>query len=106
MIDWEAQLKRAEELSGGLKPKDGEVLDLAKLENIEETEDVFTKKDGTEQRVIRFRYIFSDRTLVVPSTLHKKIARIKKEYGDRVTRVKVTVTGEGLATRYDALPVL
>ena len=106
MIDWEKEYERVEELAGGVKPKDGEVIHLSRIETIEEKEEKYTQDDGSVRRVIRFYYKMPDRTIIVPFTLHRKIAKIKKEYGDRVTKVRVAVTGEGKFTRYDALPVL
>lgn len=106
MIDWKDQYKRTQELKTGDRPKDGDVIDFADIISIEEKLDEFTDKDGNLKKIIRFYYKLSDKTISVPRTLHEKISKIKVEYDDRVTKVKVSVTGTGINTRYDALPVL
>jgi len=106
MVDWKAQLERAEQLKGGDRPKNEDILIFSSIEKIEEKIDIFDNDDGTKKKVTRFYYYFKDRTLIVPVTLHRKIARLKVEYGDRLDRVKFLVEGTGIKTRYDALPLL
>lgn len=107
MVDWKQQLTRVADLKGSSRPKDGDIIDLSNVVNVEEREDSFVNDSGSTIKLIRFIYEMSDRDeIVVPLTLHEKIAKLKLEYGERLTKVKVSVEGKGKLTRYDALPLL
>ena len=83
------------------KNDDKLVLELVK--SIETKE--FEYKDGkTGKKKV---YTLLDGTqYVVPFALHNKIVSVRKEYGTKIAAVKIKVTGSGLETRYDALPVI
>jgi tRNA 2-selenouridine synthase SelU len=107
MIDWDKQQERVEELAGGNRAQDGDIINLEQIKDIKEIEDTFALEDGKEITVHRFVYVMSDDAeTVVPDSLHAKISKLKKEYGTRLVQVKVEVKGQKLKTRYDALPVL
>jgi len=106
MVDWDKQRDRLDELASGSRPKDGDIINLDMVREIDEREDSFVV-NGKTVKVLRFVYVLEDETeIVVPVSLHGKIAKLEKEYGDRLTTVKVRVEGEGLKTRYDALPLI
>ena len=107
MIDWNKQHERVEELAGGNRAQDGDIIDLTKIKDIAEKEDTFMLEDGREITVHRFVYMMLDGAeMTIPNSLHAKIVKLKKEYGSRLEKVKVEVKGQGIKTRYDALPVL
>ena len=106
MVDWEAKLKRANELTGGLKVKHGEIIEYEMIDTIEEKEHTFTDdKTGQPRVVIRFHYLMPDKTVVVPISLHKEIMRLKTE-NPTLKKIKVYVEGQGLKTRYSAVPII
>jgi len=104
-IDWEAKLKRANELTGSAAPDNEEILDLEDLVKIEEREDTYhDRTTGKETKRINFYYVFSDKTRRIPPGLHKDIATLKTEMGHRLHEVKILKTGEKLNTRYKVIP--
>jgi hypothetical protein len=65
----------------------------------------FTYKDGVKKK--KKLYVMVDGTeYIVPMTLHNKLVACRKEYGQKISAVKVKITGSGLETRYDVLPVI
>jgi hypothetical protein len=76
------------------------------LQNVKEIRtQEFTYKDNSKKK--KKVYLMSDGTeYVVPLTLHNKLVACRKEYGQKITSCKVRISGSGLETRYDVLPVI
>jgi len=98
-----------EQPSGNKLPfvKDGDVIDVRDVIKKEERLFKFTQPDGTERSVNRRVITFKDNTqLVMSISLAWEITALRKEYGDRLGKIKVKREGTGLQTKWRALPVL
>lgn len=104
-IDWNAQFERNKEIKAkrGLRPENGTILEMTKLKEIQEFTDEYDDQKGGVRKVIRFKYLFSDKTLIVPQTLHGKVTKIMKLSSVRPDRIQVIKEGQGINTRYDAV---
>ena len=106
MINWHDQMKRLDELKGSLRAADGDIINITHIKTISETDEPITKPDGQVVMVLRFKYVFNNGDIkLIPQTLHEKIGHLIMEMPQLKT-IKVRKTGEGLNTRYDALPLL
>ena len=105
MVDWLAMFEALPESKGSVKIEDGQVIDLDAVEDVEERDYTFDN-DGVPRTVTRYIYTSAEERLIVPISLHRKILELKHEYRGRLSRVKIKVTGAGIKTRYDAMPLI
>ena len=107
--DWDQEIEwlkqREENQIRADKVKNEEILDISKVERVESKVFEFKTEKGEIRKVERKFYIFPDRTVLVPVSLHKKIVRFVDKLGKDI-KVQVFVEGSGLGTRYDAVPIL
>ena len=88
-----------EERERGIRVQDGQILDLAKVRQINKK----TFEFG-DRKVTRYFYVTDEATYIIPKTLHKKLVKIATEVGK--VKVKISVEGEGRKRSYDALPLV
>lgn len=101
-VDWKAKQIEFEALGAGDYVKDGDIIDLDPnvLVDVEAKAEEYVDKTGKLIKTTRFYYIFKDKTLRVPWTVHDQILKNQRE---GVTRVKVFVSGTGIGKRYQVI---
>lgn len=102
--NWERFDARITEIENarGLRPQNGDILEMTKLKDVSEFEDTYTR-DGNTTKVMRWKYMFENKTMIMPITLHKKIVKIMHLTSVKPERIQVVKEGEGLKTKYDAV---
>jgi hypothetical protein len=87
--------------------KDGDIINVNDVVKKEEKLFEFPQQDGTTRKVNRRLLTFKDGSqLVMSISLAWEISALRKEYGDKLGKIKVKKEGTGLATRWKAFPVL
>lgn len=102
-MDWKVENEKFEAMSAGDLVKDGEVISLDDVLEVEPIAEQFKKRTGEEVKTTRFRYVLKDRTVRIPWSAHKQILACQKE-GAR--KVKITVSGSGDTRRYGVVTVV
>ena len=99
-VDWNAKQIEFEALGAGDYVKDGDFIDLDLLLDVQAKAEEYVDKTGKLIKTTRFYYVFKDKTLRVPWTVHDQVLKNIKE---GVTKVKVFVSGTGIGKRYQVI---
>ena len=102
-VDWNAEREKFESLGAGDYVKDGDIIDLTQLLEVQNKLEEYVDKTGKLIKTTRFYYIFKDKTLRVPWTVHDQVLKNQRE---GVTQVKVFVSGTGIGKRYQVIAVV
>ena len=100
MVNWDAEREKFESLGAGDFVKDGDIIDLDQVLDVQVKTEEYTDKTGKLIKATRFYYIFKDKTLRVPWTVHDQVLKNQRE---GITRVKVFVSGSGISKKYQVI---
>jgi hypothetical protein len=101
LVNWEAEREKMKNKGSGDYVKDGDLINLDEVVEIEEISETWADEKGGEEVRSRMMYHLKDRSVKVPMSVHKKILDRQKD-GFFIVRIDKKGSGK-LGTKYEVV---